>query len=75
VLQACGGIDPVLHPARFKAMEVRFASPVFPGEALRTDMWMDKSSGRVVFEMVAKERQVKVLSNCFAEFHPPQAKL
>jgi acyl dehydratase len=48
----CGG-----DPARFKSMEVRFSSPVFPGEALTVEMWVDDnqalfrtkgSDGRVV---------------------------
>ncbi len=28
-------------PARFRAMEGRFSSPVFPGEALTVNMWVD----------------------------------
>lgn len=30
-------------PARFKAMDARFSSPVFPGEALTVEMWVDGS--------------------------------
>jgi acyl dehydratase len=46
-------------PARFKAMEGRFSSPVFPGETLTIDMWDDNegaifqtrgSDGRVVLD-------------------------
>jgi acyl dehydratase len=46
-------------PARFKAMEGRFSSPVFPGEALTVVMWRDDdgavfqtrgSDGRVVLD-------------------------
>lgn len=45
------------NPARFKAMDARFSSPVFPGEALTVEMWVDGneatfqtkgSDGRVV---------------------------
>ena len=35
-------------PARFRSMEGRFASPVFPGEALTIDMW-NAGSGECVF--------------------------
>ena len=28
-------------PARFRAMDARFSSPVFPGEALTVEMWVD----------------------------------
>lgn len=35
-------------PARFKAMEARFASPVFPGDALTVKIW-DLGSGEAYF--------------------------
>jgi len=35
-------------PARFRSMEARFASPVFPGEALTIDMWVT-GPGEAVF--------------------------
>lgn len=35
-------------PARFRSMAVRFSSPVFPGETVRTEMWK-ASDGRVHF--------------------------
>ncbi len=35
-------------PARFRSMEGRFASPVFPGEALTVDMW-NVGDGECVF--------------------------
>lgn len=39
----CGG-----DPGRFRAMEGRFSSPVFPGEALTVDMWVT-GDGDAVF--------------------------
>lgn len=50
----CGG-----DPARFKSMQARFSSPVYPGEALTVEMWVDDggavfhtkgSDGRVVLQ-------------------------
>src|SRR5215213_4049572 len=35
----CGG-----DPARFKAMDGRFSSPVFPGEALTVNMWIGEGN-------------------------------
>jgi acyl dehydratase len=48
-------------PARLKALDVRFAAPVLPGELLRTQMWLD---GQIVsFCTHAVDRDVVVLSN------------
>jgi len=44
LLHALCGSD----PARFRSMEARFASPVFPGEALTIDMWVT-APGEAVF--------------------------
>ena len=55
----CGG-----DPARLKSMQVRFSSPVFPGETIRTEMWPDGS--RVSFRARAVERDVVVLNNGLA---------
>lgn len=50
----CGG-----DPARFKSMDARFSSPVYPGEDLTVEMWIDGggalfrtkgSDGRVVLQ-------------------------
>lgn len=47
------------EPRRFAAMRVRFTAPVFPGETLRTDLWID---GPVVsLRTTAAERGVVVL--------------
>ena len=37
ILAAVAGYD----PARIKQFDVRFTSPVFPGEAIHTDIWVD----------------------------------
>jgi acyl dehydratase len=46
-------------------MEGRFSSPVYPGETLRTEMWVD---GPIVsFRTTVPERGVTVLNNGRAE--------
>ena len=50
---------------RFKSLQLRFASPVYPGETIRTEMWKD---GNVVsFRARVVERDTIVLSNGRAE--------
>jgi len=53
VIQACAGDD----PTRFRAIKVRFARPVMPGQAITTEMWREsdhdvlvqaKAGGQVV---------------------------
>lgn len=57
VLQAYCDFD----PARIKSHQVRFSSPVFPGETIAVDLWRD---GDVVsFEARVKERGVTVIRN------------
>ncbi len=61
ILKTCCGYD----AARFKSMEGRFSSPVYPGETIRTEMWMD---GKVVtFRATVPARGVTVLNNGRAE--------
>jgi acyl dehydratase len=60
VLRACCGSD----PARLKSLQVRFSSPVFPGETIRTEMWPD--GNRVSFRARVVERDVVVLNNGLA---------
>lgn len=46
-------------------MQLRFSSPVYPGETLRTEFWRE---GKVVsFRTTAVERNVVVLNNGRAE--------
>jgi acyl dehydratase len=57
---ACGG-----NPSRLKSMQVRFSSPVFPGETIRTEAWLDGSV--VSFRARVVERDIVVLNNGRAE--------
>ena len=52
-------------PARFKSMRLRFTAPVFPGETIRTEMWID--GPRVSFRARVVEREAVVLDNGLAE--------
>ncbi|BAI74865.1 maoC-like dehydratase (plasmid) [Azospirillum sp. B510] len=54
-------------PARLKTLNARFATPVFPGETLRTDVW-NEGDGRAAFRVRVVERDIVVLNNGYAEF-------
>ena len=54
-------------PARLRALNVRFANPVFPGETLRTEIW-DVAPGKIAFRVKAVERDVIAINNGYAEF-------
>ena len=54
--------------ARLRAMEGRFSSPVYPGETIRTEMWVDGST--VSFRSTVPARGVTVLNNGRAEILP-----
>ncbi len=45
-------------PARFRSMEGRFSSPVFPGEALTVKMWRDGSSA--VYQTYGEDGRVVI---------------
>ncbi|OGA46750.1 MAG: 3-alpha,7-alpha,12-alpha-trihydroxy-5-beta-cholest-24-enoyl-CoA hydratase [Betaproteobacteria bacterium RIFCSPLOWO2_12_FULL_62_58] len=61
ILKTCCGYD----PARFKSMEGRFSSPVYPGETIRTEIWQD---GPIVsFRATVPARGVTVINNGRAE--------
>ncbi|GMR37623.1 hypothetical protein PMAYCL1PPCAC_07818 [Pristionchus mayeri] len=51
----------------FKAIKVRFASPVIPGQTLETHMWDE--GDRVVFETRVKETGKTVISNGYMLLH------
>ena len=61
LLKACCGYA----PERLKSMEGRFSSPVYPGETIRTEMWVDGSV--VSFRSTVPARGVTVLNNGRAE--------
>lgn len=48
VLQQYAGND----VAKFKAMKVRFAKPVLPGQTIKTNMW--REGDRIYFESMVK---------------------
>jgi len=60
VLKTFCGYD----PARLTGLSVRFSSPVFPGETIRTEMW--RRGDTVVFRSRVLDRNVVVLNNCVA---------
>jgi acyl dehydratase len=60
IIKSCCGDD----PSRLKGLQVRFSSPVFPGETIRTEMWPEDS--RVSFRACVVERDVIVLNNGLA---------
>jgi acyl dehydratase len=60
IVKACCGGD----PAKLKSIQVRFSSPVFPGETIRTEIWRD--GGQVSFSARVVERDVVVLNNGLA---------
>ena len=72
--RSCTGCAPMARPAarssrrcantiakKITGFDVRFSSPVFPGETIVTEMWVD---GNVVsFRCKLKERDVVVINN------------
>jgi acyl dehydratase len=46
-------------------MEGRFSSPVYPGETIRTQMWIDGDA--VIFRSTVPARGITVLNNGFAK--------
>ena len=57
VLQTYADYD----PTRIKAFDVRFSSPVFPGETIATRLWKDGPT--ISFEARVLERDVTVIKN------------
>ncbi len=57
---------------RFKSIRARFASPVFPGETLVTEMWR-KGSEKVLFRVRVAERGVYVIQGGVVELQADPA--
>ena len=55
------------QPERLKRMDVRFSSPVFPGETIRTEIWKE-GDGEAAFRAFVHKRQAKVVNNGYVEF-------
>ncbi len=54
-------------PTRLKRLDVRFSSPVYPGETIRTEIWRT-GEGRASFRSFVTERNVMVLNNGLVEY-------
>ncbi|HEX4583450.1 MAG TPA: MaoC/PaaZ C-terminal domain-containing protein, partial [Burkholderiaceae bacterium] len=54
-------------PARLRRLDLRFASPLFPGETVRTELWIE-APGRAAFRARVRERDEVILNNGLAEF-------
>lgn len=54
-------------PERLKRLDVRFSSPVYPGETLSIDLWRE-DPGRAAFRVRVVERDIVVQQNGYAEF-------
>lgn len=61
IMQECCDND----PARIARFDVRFSSPVYPGEAITTRIWRD--GNQISFECLIAERGVTVIRNGLCE--------
>ncbi len=64
LLRTLGGYD----AARFRSLAMRFSAPVFPGEAIRVEIWRDGS-----FRASVPERNVVAVNNGLALFGPGES--
>lgn len=53
-------------PERLRRLDVRFSSPVFPGETIEVDLWRE-GEGRAALRARSRERDLVVLSNGYVE--------
>lgn len=60
VLKSCCDYD----AAKLKSLQLRFSSPVYPGETIRTEIWTN--NGEISFRSKVLERDVIVLDNGLA---------
>jgi acyl dehydratase len=67
VSQACG-----YDHTRIEEFQARFTSPVYPGEDIQTDLWIDGST--VSFRCSVPARDVVVMSNGRCKLRAPQQK-
>jgi acyl dehydratase len=58
----CGDV-----PERVRRMDVRFSSPVYPGETFEIDIWRE-GPGQAAFRVRVVERDVVVLQNGYLEY-------
>ena len=52
---------------RIRQMDVRFSSPVFPGESIKTEIWRE-GGGRAAFRCWVVERNIMVINNGMIEY-------
>jgi acyl dehydratase len=65
IMRVCCSND----PAKIAGLDVRFSSPVFPGETVTTRIWRDGTDA-VSFECVVAERGVTVIRNGACRLEP-----
>lgn len=53
------------QPERFKRMRLRFSSPVYPGETIRTEIWQQDNMQEINFRCKSVEQNKVVINNGF----------